>query len=109
MATRFATKMIRKYGLLLHDNDACVSQSFGDMEVRSLPPVSRDEPPNEVETLRRLGEMAHFLEIIRNLQSRLSSKSKRPSQELVLFCVNHLFQLHLLCILPRKVYQFVIS
>lgn len=94
MATRFATKMIRKYGLLQHDSDAYVSQSFGWTEVRHLPPLLPDELLNEVETSKRLREMAHFLEIIRNLQSRLSSKFKRPGQGLVRCCVVILFQLH---------------
>lgn len=38
--------------------------------------------------------MAHFLEIIRNLQSRLNSKIKRPAQRLVGFC----FVAKMLCV-----------
>ncbi|XP_024032136.1 uncharacterized protein LOC21400717 isoform X2 [Morus notabilis] len=83
LATCFATKMIRKYGLLQHDNDVYVSPSFGGTEVHPFPPVLPDKLPKEVGVSRRLSEMAHFLEIIRNLQSRLSMKSKRPAQGLV--------------------------
>lgn len=75
--------MIRKYGLLQHDSDVYVSLSFGGTEVHPFPPVLPDKLPKEVGVSRRLSEMAHFLEIIRNLQSRLSVKSKRPAQGLV--------------------------
>lgn len=38
---------------------------------------------NKMGNSSRLHEMAHFLEIIRNLQSRLNSKIKRPAQSSV--------------------------
>lgn len=93
--------MIRKFGLLQHDNDTYASPSLGDIEILSLPPVLPDRLPNEVGTSRGLSEMARFLEIIRNLQSRLSLKFKRPGQGLVRFVIL-LFQLHLLCILSTE-------
>ncbi|KAM6563640.1 hypothetical protein CsatB_023638 [Cannabis sativa] len=83
LASRFTTKMIRTYGLLHHENNAYLSHGFELTEVHHLPPLLHDKSQNEVGTSRRLREMAHFLEIIRNLQSRLSSKMKRPGQGLV--------------------------
>lgn len=70
--------MIRKYGRVQYDNDAYALPRSGGME-ESVP---GDSLPKELETQRRLREMSHFLEIIRNLQSRLSSKSRRPGQVL---------------------------
>ncbi|PRQ49064.1 putative spatacsin [Rosa chinensis] len=80
LATFFATKMIRKYWLLEHRKDAYES---GRTQILSLPPVSPVKEEDEMANSRRLREMAHFLEIIRNLQSRLGSKYKRPGQESV--------------------------
>ncbi|KAJ3701358.1 hypothetical protein LUZ61_005063 [Rhynchospora tenuis] len=51
MAARFATKMIHKYALLNQNRDGSYS--------------------------RRLCEMAYFLEVIRDLQSRTSARSKK--------------------------------
>lgn len=75
--------MIRKYGLLQYDSYGQVSQSYIRRQILALPPVLLEKVPSEVGTSRRLHEMAHFLEIIRNLQSRLNSKFKRPGQRLV--------------------------
>lgn len=84
MGTSFATKMIRKYWLFEHRKDAYDS---GRTQILSLPPVSPVKVEDEMANSRRLREMAYFLEIIRNLQSRLGSKYKRPGQELVRFAV----------------------
>lgn len=84
LATCFATKMIRKYWLLEHRKDAYES---GRTQILSLPPVSPVKVEDEMANSRRLHEMAHFLEIIRNLQCRLGSKYKRPGQESVRFAV----------------------
>lgn len=75
LAARFATKMIRKYGLLQYNG-----YPQGGRQLLSLPSVLPDKVQTEVQNSQRLQEMAHFLEIIRNLQSRLSSKFKRPGQ-----------------------------
>ncbi|KAF3440484.1 hypothetical protein FNV43_RR18768 [Rhamnella rubrinervis] len=83
LATRFATKMIRKYGLLQYDSFSQVSQSFIRRQILALPSVLPEKVQSEVGNSRRLHEMAHFLEIIRNLQSRLNSKFKRPGRGLV--------------------------
>ncbi|KAK9949872.1 hypothetical protein M0R45_005383 [Rubus argutus] len=80
LATCFATKMIRKYWLLEQRKDAYES---GRTQILSLPPVSPVKVEDELANSRRLHEMAHFLEIIRNLQCRLGSKYKRPGQESV--------------------------
>ncbi|XP_072998646.1 uncharacterized protein [Typha latifolia] len=52
LAARFATKMIQRYGILKHKKDGA-------------------------NNLRRLYEMAYFLEVIRNLQNRMAAKSKK--------------------------------
>jgi hypothetical protein len=80
LATRFATKMIRRYGLLQHREDAYILQGFSRTHILSLPPVRPDKVHKEQGNSRRLSEMAHFLEVIRNLQYRLSSKFKRHGQ-----------------------------
>ncbi|XP_028951098.2 uncharacterized protein [Malus domestica] len=80
LATCFATKMIRKYWLVEHKKDA---YEYDRTQMLSLLPVLPEKVQDEVENSRRLREMAQFLEIIRNLQSRLGSKYKRPDRELV--------------------------
>ncbi|KAJ7945315.1 Spatacsin [Quillaja saponaria] len=83
LATCFATKMIRKYGLLHHKMNTCMLEGFSKTQLLSLPPVIPVKEHNEMDYARKLREMAHFLEIIRNLQHRLSSKFQRPTQGLV--------------------------
>uniref|UniRef100_A0A2N9FSI1 Spatacsin C-terminal domain-containing protein n=1 Tax=Fagus sylvatica TaxID=28930 RepID=A0A2N9FSI1_FAGSY len=83
LATCFATKMIRKYGLLQNRENAYILQSFSRTRILSLPPVRPEKVQYDQGNSRRLREMAHFLEIIRNLQYRLNSKFKRPGQGLV--------------------------
>ncbi|KAL5555832.1 hypothetical protein UlMin_038068 [Ulmus minor] len=82
LATCFATKMIRKYGMLQH-KQAYLSLRFRGKRVLSLPPVLPDKSRDEEGNSRRLSEMAHFLEIIRKLQSGLISKFKRPGKGMV--------------------------
>ncbi|XP_058186031.1 uncharacterized protein LOC131303262 isoform X4 [Rhododendron vialii] len=79
LATCFATKMIRKYGLMQHKQDAITLQGSKREANSALP----EEEHCELGNLRRLKEMSHFLEIIRNLQCRLNAKFKRPGQGLV--------------------------
>ncbi|KAJ0041339.1 hypothetical protein Pint_27017 [Pistacia integerrima] len=83
LASCFATKMIRKYGLQLHKDDAYFLKGLNGMKLLSLPSTLVDEEQNDAKTSRRISEMAHFLEIIRNLQCRLSAKFKKPGQGLV--------------------------
>ncbi|KAK3010904.1 hypothetical protein RJ639_012628 [Escallonia herrerae] len=80
LATCFATKMIRTYGLLQRKKDTFKPQSINNS---FLPSVLPDKEHNDVVNARRLREMAPFLEIIRNLQRRLSTKFKSPAQRLV--------------------------
>ncbi|KAE7998209.1 hypothetical protein FH972_002775 [Carpinus fangiana] len=80
LATCFATKMIRRYGLLQRREDAYILQGFSRTHILSLPPVRPDKVHKDQGNSRRLSEMAHFLEVVRNLQHRLSSKFKRPGQ-----------------------------
>ncbi|XP_022741667.1 uncharacterized protein LOC111293165 isoform X2 [Durio zibethinus] len=83
LATWFATKMIREYGLLQHKRDAFMLQALDRHLVLALPPVLPDKTQNEMGTSKRLREMAHFLEIIRNLQYQLRAKLKKLGQGLV--------------------------
>lgn len=79
--------MIRKYGLLQHRSDDftiwCVNRGEGCHLPLLLENEYNEKEYKELGNFRRLQEMAHFLEIIRNLQSRLNSKIKRPAQSLV--------------------------
>ncbi|KAG6721774.1 hypothetical protein I3842_03G128800 [Carya illinoinensis] len=83
LATSFATKMIRRYGLLQLRENSYPLQSFTRTHVLSFPPVGLEKVQNDQENSRKLREMARFLEIIRNLQYRLDLRFKRPGQGLV--------------------------
>ncbi|KAK0608267.1 hypothetical protein LWI29_028101 [Acer saccharum] len=83
LASGFATKMIRKYGFQQHENNAYLLRGLNGTGILSLPSILPDKVHTEMETSRRLHEMAHFLEIIRNLQCRLNAKFKKPGQGLV--------------------------
>ncbi|XP_007048161.2 PREDICTED: uncharacterized protein LOC18611704 isoform X1 [Theobroma cacao] len=83
LATWFATKMIREYGLLQRKKDAFMLQGLDGTCLLALPPVLPDKAQNEMGYSVRLREMAHFLEIIRNLQYQLRAKLKKPGQGLV--------------------------
>ncbi|KAI9108709.1 hypothetical protein K1719_020356 [Acacia pycnantha] len=77
LASCFATKMLRKYGLLQHERDSFMMEGFNQTGLLALPPIEPDNLQTEVDFGRKLREMAHFLEIIRNLQCRLRSKFQR--------------------------------
>lgn len=81
LASSFATKLIRMYGLLQQKKNAC--KLCGREDQFSLPPDLLEELQNEKRLLKNLQEMAHLLEITRNLQSQLVMKSQRPGQGLV--------------------------
>ncbi|KAK8653527.1 hypothetical protein V6N13_127522 [Hibiscus sabdariffa] len=83
LATWFATKMIREYGLNQLKTDAFMFRGLDRPRVLALPSTLPDKTQNEVGTSSRLREMAHFLEIIRNLQYQLRAKLKKPGQGLV--------------------------
>ncbi|KAK4767669.1 hypothetical protein SAY86_015419 [Trapa natans] len=80
LASSFATKLIRMYGLLQQKKIS--SKLWGKEDLFSIHPDLRGEKQNE-KGLKNLQEMAHLLEITRNLQSRLVMKSQRPGQGLV--------------------------
>ncbi|KAL1364797.1 hypothetical protein HN51_012953 [Arachis hypogaea] len=82
LATSFATRMLRKYGMIQHKRDMIIAEGFNKTELLSLPPIEPVKLQAEVDFARKLREMAHFLEIIRNLQCRLRSKFQRASQGL---------------------------
>ncbi|KAF5794542.1 putative spatacsin [Helianthus annuus] len=77
LGTRFSTKMIRSYGSLQHMQNEVMSTSISGMKDSSHPLLLADKEHNETENLRRLQEMAHLLEIIRNMQCRLATKFKK--------------------------------
>ncbi|KAK9272515.1 hypothetical protein L1049_002888 [Liquidambar formosana] len=83
LATCFATKMIRKYGLVQRKKHAFIPQDVRGTWIHSLPPVLLGKVNKEMGNSRKLQEMAHYLEIIRNLQCRLSAKFKRRGPGLV--------------------------
>lgn len=80
LAAQFATKMIRRYGLLKCKKEKSMLSIEKDLRVSYLQPNMPAHDFNEISNSRRLFEMSHFLEVIRYLQSRLMSKSRRPSQ-----------------------------
>lgn len=85
LATCFATKMLRKYGLLQvqHKKDKCIAEGFNKTGLLSLPPIEPVQLQTEVDFAQKLCEMANFLEIIRNLQCRHRAIFQRASQGLV--------------------------
>lgn len=87
LGTCFSTKMIRKYGMVQLKKDACELQDASESRMCSPPVGLSNREQTEMENSRKLHEMAHFLEIIRNLQRRLSAKFKMPGQVLVWFCL----------------------
>ncbi|XP_021895508.1 uncharacterized protein LOC110812908 [Carica papaya] len=80
LATCFATKMIRKYGFVEHKREAYLLERLHGSRMLCLPSILPDKAENEIGNSRRMHEMARFLEIIRNLQRRISAKFKKSSQ-----------------------------
>lgn len=81
LASSFATKLIRTCGLPQQKKHAYFFEGC-DSEV--LPPSPLvEEVQSEIKKMKRLNEMAYFLEIIRNLQGQLAAKFQRPGQGLV--------------------------
>ncbi|KAF9603991.1 hypothetical protein IFM89_039345 [Coptis chinensis] len=83
LAASFATKMIRRYGLLQHEKHMLMFLTISDSRITTLPLDSSNIELSEMSCLRRLHEMALFLEVIRNMQCRVDAKRKRPAQGLV--------------------------
>ncbi|XP_077212898.1 spatacsin carboxy-terminus protein isoform X2 [Tasmannia lanceolata] len=83
LAARFATKMIRRYGLVEHKKDVFMFEGIEDSRISYLQPKFPNKKTVENGNRRRLREMAQFLEVIRNLQCRLGAKSRQPVQGLV--------------------------
>nr|CAD1822161.1 unnamed protein product [Ananas comosus var. bracteatus] len=83
LASRFATKMVRRYGLLKNKKGKCcvnyeVSEGIEVIGRSNLFNVNLDEVDNS----RKLCEMAYFLEVIRDIQGRVAAKSKKLVLEL---------------------------
>ncbi|XP_017420472.1 uncharacterized protein LOC108330498 isoform X1 [Vigna angularis] len=82
LATCFATRMLHKYGMLQHKKDTCLAESCNNTKLLPLPPIEPVKLQTEVDFTRKLCEISHFLEIIRNLQCRHRSIFQRASQGL---------------------------
>lgn len=82
LAARFATKMIRRYGLLKHKKEEAMLSIKKNLSISYLQPNLPAHDFDGINISRRLCEMSHFLEVIRNLQSRLTSKNRRLNRGL---------------------------
>lgn len=71
LAASFATKMIQRYGLTQLEDSPASGNDNGPNT------VDMQQIPSETSISRRLEEMAHYLEVVRNLQHRLSLKSRK--------------------------------
>ncbi|KAL0282298.1 UNVERIFIED_CONTAM: hypothetical protein Sangu_2486000 [Sesamum angustifolium] len=80
LATGYATRVIRKYGLLQHKKAAVRPLDFGGNEGFALPLELTDKEHDEEGNTRSLKEMAQLLVIIRSLQGQLNAKLKRPGK-----------------------------
>ncbi|KAL0350036.1 UNVERIFIED_CONTAM: hypothetical protein Sradi_4152800 [Sesamum radiatum] len=80
LATGYATRVIRKYGLLQHKKAAVRPWDFGGNEGFALPLELTDKEHDEEGNTRSLKEMAQLLVIIRSLQGQLNAKLKRPGK-----------------------------
>ncbi|KAH6833706.1 spatacsin carboxy-terminus protein [Perilla frutescens var. hirtella] len=80
LATSYATRVIRKYGLLHHkkvvEKPLEVSGNDGTYPLLELTEKEHDEEG----TSRSLTETARFLVVIRSLQQQLNEKFRRPGQ-----------------------------
>ncbi|KAM7262326.1 hypothetical protein ACFE04_021403 [Oxalis oulophora] len=83
LATKFSTKMIRKYGLLQHNESTYFLHGFGETQMLALPSILPDKEQKELGNSERLNEIARYLEIIRNLQYHLGAKLKKPGQDMM--------------------------
>ncbi|CAA6664133.1 unnamed protein product [Spirodela intermedia] len=72
LAASFATKMIQRYGLIEFEEDYSTSGYDNGPNTFNMQQI-----PIETNISRRLEEMSHYLEVIRNLQQRLSLKSRK--------------------------------
>lgn len=77
LGMQFATKMIRRYGVVKHRKDTVTIEGTWGTPVGSSPTVVPGKGQNETEDSSKLREMAHYLEIIREVQCRLNSKFRR--------------------------------
>ncbi|WCJ29873.1 hypothetical protein M5689_011476 [Euphorbia peplus] len=81
LATSFATKMIRKCGLVQRKTGKL--RGLRKTPLLSLPPIVPDKVQNDIMDSTSLHDLARLLEIVRSLQYRLRAKFKKPGQGLV--------------------------
>ncbi|CAN8328713.1 unnamed protein product [Cochlearia groenlandica] len=75
LATRFATEMLRIYGLIVYQKDGFMLDSKPRTQILSLPSISLHS--DVMENSKRLSEIGYLLEITRNYQTRISRKFKK--------------------------------
>ncbi|GMH24506.1 hypothetical protein Nepgr_026349 [Nepenthes gracilis] len=80
LATRFAIKMIRKYAMSDHSKNECAVNGIREVEICSPLLMLPYKEYDGVAYMRKMKEMAHYLEIIRNLQCRAAALRRRPGQ-----------------------------
>lgn len=80
LAASFATKMVRQYGLAEYKKEELRYDENKAMGMSYLQPFQKKHNLDKISNSRRLLEMARFLEVIRNIQSRLISKTRRLDQ-----------------------------
>ncbi|KAL8047280.1 hypothetical protein ABFX02_08G230100 [Erythranthe guttata] len=78
LASSYATRVIRKYGLLQHKKVTVSSWDVRGNEDASFLLELTDKEHDEEENSRILKEMAQFLVVIRGLQGQLDAKFRRP-------------------------------
>ncbi|KAL6583192.1 hypothetical protein OROMI_005270 [Orobanche minor] len=81
LATGYAIRVIREYGLLQHKKAASRPWNVG-YEGAPLLLELTDKEHNEERDLRSLQEMSQLLVVIRSLQRKLNARYKRPGQQL---------------------------
>lgn len=94
--------MIRKYGFVEHKREAYLLERLHGSRMLCLPSILPDKAENEIGNSRRMHEMARFLEIIRNLQRRISAKFKKSSQVQDNFAISHIILMFTFCIMILK-------
>ncbi|CAD5188311.1 unnamed protein product [Musa acuminata subsp. malaccensis] len=79
LAARFAIKVIQRYGLLTQKKDFMLDLGK-ESGISQLQTKLKMQKIDDVGNLTRLYEMAFYLEVIRELQSRLIPKIRRPGK-----------------------------
>lgn len=79
LAARFASKVVRRYGLLTQKKSSTLELSKESLLSQSQA-ILQIPKVDSTKKFTRLCEMAFYLEVIRDLQTRLIPKSRRPGE-----------------------------